>query len=388
MFSSSGIRFASGAMPQDLTFASYGWGISYPQIPGQKPFTGTVEVGTSGGPSWYGTFDQDGNSMEWVEDAFTQLPIDPEVGHGKPRIMVGGGLGHFPFYYCSSCYPAGERDQVYYFNETFVVSRTMNPSHGLVLDGLPPNIGDAYSLSSLRPVRTTPPSPSDNRWVEVGSEGNPADSFKKYMEFGDAGLTQPPLGSVSYKYWIRRTPVTISEWVSYLNTVDPSGQHAESRKYHTVGQEKNFVTGIFNSKWSYGNFIEFDASRPSGSAYFVARPNSGNKPACGMNWLHAARYCNWVTNGSGSSGTESGAYTIADETGSVVMARSNGSVCAIPTLSEWYKSAYYNPSSRSYSRFATRSNRLPQPCAVDQTSEAGIPRFTTRHIYAHFPEAT
>jgi formylglycine-generating enzyme required for sulfatase activity len=389
MFSSFRIGFSAGVAPPDVTFAAYGSGVSYPHLPGEKPFMGTVAVGTAGGPSWYGTYDQDGNTVEWVEDAFTQLPAEPLAGYGKQRLLVGGGLGGFPFYRCSNCYSSEERESSYYFNEILSVSKTMNPSHGFVLDGFLPNPGDPYSLSSIRPVRTSAPPPSDARWAEVGEEGNPADVFKKYMEFGFANVAHPSLGSVGYKYWIRKTPVTISEWVSYLNVVDPSGQYADSRRYHTVGQGRNSLTGEFYSNWGWGNFIEYRASRPSGSKYFVARPNSGSKPACGMNWLHAARYCNWVTNGSGpSSGTESGAYTLADETGSTTMSRTNGSVCAIPTLNEWYKSAYYNPSSRSYNRFATRSQRLPQPCGVDQISEVGIPRFTTRYLYVHFPEVT
>jgi hypothetical protein len=392
MFSSFSLRFTHSNYDSDnrrLSFASYGHYPSYKQKVDEPNFTGTVTVGTSGDPSWFGTLDQDGNSKEWVEDVFTQFNFSNPSDHGKPRVMLGGGLGGFPFYRCSSCY-MGERESIFYFNETLLISRTMNPSHIGTLSGTDPttNVGDIYSNSSFRPVRTSAPSSGDTRWVEVAAMGNPGDFFKKYLEFEFFDVPHPVLGSVSYRYWIRRTPITISEWVSYLNTVDPNCQHADSRRYHTVGMRRNTITQELYDYWIYGNFINIDFSRPVGSRYFVARPNSGNKPACGMNWIHAARYCNWVTNGSlSSSNTEAGAYSLVDETESNVMSRANASVCAIPTMNEWYKAAYYNPSNGRYYRFSTRTDRLPQPCGVDQITENGIPEFTTRYIYAHFPEA-
>jgi len=156
-------------------------------------------------------------------------------------------------------------------------------------------------------------------------------------------------------------------------------------KYHRTGQDMT-STNVLYSKWHFGNYIECNVSRAIGSRYYIARNNSINKPVCGLNWTHAARYCNWITNGANvSASTESGAYTIQDEFASFKMTRTNSLVCAIPTFNEWYKAAYYNPIYNRYFKFATQSDRLPQPCGVDLNTEDGIASITTKHLYVHFP---
>jgi len=73
----------------------------------------------------------------------------------------------------------------------------------------------------------------------------------------------------------------------------------------------------------------------------------GNKPVNYVTWISAVRYANWLTNGRGNGDTESGAYTI--EYGEVklpdhaALAAGKTAKWVLPSESEWYKAAYYDP---------------------------------------------
>ena len=91
-------------------------------------------------------------------------------------------------------------------------------------------------------------------------------------------------------------------------------------------------------------------------------PGSGNKPITYVSWFDAARFCNWVQNGQGSGGTETGAYTLNGAM-SGIHTKNAGATTWIPSENEWYKAAYYDPNKGGagvggYWPYSTLSNTL------------------------------
>ena len=79
-----------------------------------------------------------------------------------------------------------------------------------------------------------------------------------------------------------------------------------------------------------------------------------------VSFLSAMRFVNWLENGQGEAGTESGTYTIG--TG-VSETRASNATYFIPNNDEWYKAAFYDPTladgAGGYWRYATQSSEFP-----------------------------
>ena len=171
-------------------------------------------------------------------------------------------------------------------------------------------------------------------WVVVGDAGNAADT---------AGAPNP-VGAVGYDYRIGRYEVTTGQYVEFLNAVaaaDPYGLYTPA-----MATNSN-VAGILQS------------GVPSAFTYSVI--GSPLRPISYVSWFDAARFANWLHNGQGSGGTETGAYTLNGATGGSPPARNPGAQVFIPSESEWYKAAYYKGGNTSagYWTYATRSDTAP-----------------------------
>lgn len=104
-----------------------------------------------------------------------------------------------------------------------------------------------------------------------------------------------------------------------------------------------------------------------------------NKPATQVSWNEAARFVNWLNMQVGSPVAYRflpGANNISrwDFRDSVNFDsnnpyRSKQATFALPTTNEWYKAAYYSPSTGQYNDYGTGSNQLPQ--AVTSGNAAG-----------------
>lgn len=185
--------------------------------------------------------------------------------------------------------------------------------------------------------------------VTVGNPGNPA----------DAGNTSLPgvYGAVPYEYRIGKHEVTWSQYVTFLNAVAGTDTHG---LYHPSMQTDPSIAGIQRSG--------------SSGSYVYSLIGDGNRPVCYVSWFDAARFCNWLHHGrptglQSAATTEMGAYSLNGATSSgLTIQRNPGAKYWIPSESEWYKAAYYDPRTAAqggpvgddyYWLFPTLSNTIP-----------------------------
>jgi formylglycine-generating enzyme required for sulfatase activity len=103
----------------------------------------------------------------------------------------------------------------------------------------------------------------------------------------------------------------------------------------------------------------------SGSFTYATVAGRENNPAVYVSFYDALRYANWLHNGqpSGlqdSSTTEDGAYTITpDGIADNSITRNTGAQFFLTSEDEWYKAAYYDPTTASYFDYGTSSDTVP-----------------------------
>jgi sulfatase modifying factor 1 len=159
-------------------------------------------------------------------------------------------------------------------------------------------------------------------------------------------------GAVSYGYHVGTYEVTNSQYVSFLNAKAATNTHA-----------------LYYAQMGFAPHGGINQSGTSGTFSYSVKSGFGNKPVNYVDFWQAARFTNWLTNGQGSSSTETGVYTLNDETnptnGTVTRnstAWDEGGV-AIASEDEWYKAAYYQPEgaggdSDNYWLYPTASNSI------------------------------
>ena len=92
--------------------------------------------------------------------------------------------------------------------------------------------------------------------------------------------------------------------------------------------------------------ISFVSGNASGSKY-VVKSGFASKPVNYVSFYDSLRFANWLHNGQGSGGTETGAYTLlggtATPSNGTTVTRNGGATIFLPSENEWYKAAYYSP---------------------------------------------
>jgi formylglycine-generating enzyme required for sulfatase activity len=194
--------------------------------------------------------------------------------------------------------------------------------------------------------------------VAVGDPGNAADTSWSHGNYG----------AVDYSYRIGKYEVTNDQYAAFLNAVasmDTHGLYNSLMTTHVTG-------GIVRS----GN---------SGSYFYEVKPNMGNKHVNMVNFWDAARFVNWLNNGQrtgpqDATTTEDGTYFLNGVTlpDNALVVRKPGATWFLPTDAEWYKAAYYQPTSQggdseSYWRYATRSNSPPAVALADSIGNIANP---------------
>jgi hypothetical protein len=208
--------------------------------------------------------------------------------------------------------------------------------------------------------------------VKVGAPGNPSVGVVPftdavYASCGEAPQAKPAcqeVGGVKYRYGIGQLEVTVTQWVTFLNTVDPAGRN----KHRLYSADESA------SAWPKYGQIDFSAGAATGHHYSVASPEWADKPYGFANFLRSARFVNSLYNGrllskqaSVGAGfryvtyrvrlsrqTESGMYEMTKRAAT----RSAKSGFVVPSQDEWIKAAYYDPSgggTYSYWKYPTNA---------------------------------
>ena len=186
-------------------------------------------------------------------------------------------------------------------------------------------------------------------WVTVGDPGNTGQT-NNYINGGT--LT---FGAVNDTFQIMKFEWTNSQYVDFLNAVDPNGTNPNAIYNTSMGSDAR-------------GGISFTSGNTAGSKY-VAKTNMGDKPVNYVNWWDAARVANWLQNGQGSGSTETGAYTLNNATSGTAPAVNPGASYVLPTEDQWYKAAYYKGggSNAGYWDYATQSDTAPTAVTADGT---------------------
>ena len=170
-----------------------------------------------------------------------------------------------------------------------------------------------------------------------------------YVTVGNGGNANDTTGygAVVDTYQIAQNETTISQYAEFLNVkaqTDTYGLYSTS-----MGSDLN-IAGITRSGVS-GSY-----------SYYSVVAGSGNRPISYVSWFAAARFTNWLGNGQGSGSTETAAYTLSGAT-SRIFTKNVGATVWIPSESERYKAAYYDPNKGGlgvdgYWAQATQSNTI------------------------------
>jgi len=179
-------------------------------------------------------------------------------------------------------------------------------------------------------------------YVTVGNPGNAPDP-----------ATGSLYGSVSYAYNIGEYDVTDSQYCTFLNAVDPTGANALAL-YNT-----NMTTDAEGG-------INFDPNGVNGQKFSI-KTGYSQMPVVDVDYWDTLRFANYLDNGN----TETGAYTLlggntdgyGTPTNASTVTKNGGATVWLPSESEWYKAAYYNPQlnggNGGYYTYATQSNNTP-----------------------------
>ena len=159
-------------------------------------------------------------------------------------------------------------------------------------------------------------------------------------------------GGVSYDYHVGTYEVTNSQYVSFLNAKGSTNAH-----------------GVFNGNMesqSYGG-IQQDGTGVGGDLFtYSVKSGMGNKAVNYVSFWDAARFTNWLTNGQGIVGTESGVYNLdgvtapTDSTITRDATAWNAGGVAVASEDECYKAAYYKGGSTTaeYWDYAHQSDSI------------------------------
>jgi len=80
-----------------------------------------------------------------------------------------------------------------------------------------------------------------------------------------------------------------------------------------------------------------------------------------VSWYDAGRFANWMHNGQGAGGTETGSYDMSLTT-PIRLAEAS---VALPSDDEWFKAAYFAPE-KPYWLYPTQSDTAPTSATLDE----------------------
>lgn len=198
----------------------------------------------------------------------------------------------------------------------------------------------------------------------VASLVNPAFAVVNmvYVTVGHAGNAADPLtgfGAVATAYKIGKYEVTNVQYAEFLNAKGASN-----------------ANGIFGYPAISRGIVQ---SGVSGSFSYSVRSGFESRPVDYVSWYNTARFINWLGNGQGDADMETGAYTLTGNTG--IISVNPGASIYNPTEDEWYKAAYYNGRSASYSLYPNGLNGIT-------TADANFDGSTSKAVGSYSGDAS
>ena len=178
----------------------------------------------------------------------------------------------------------------------------------------------------------------DIEWVDVGHPGNACDP-----------RAQGCFGSVNYGYRIGKTEVSNAQYADFLNAV-------------AATDPNELYNSLMGSVATNGGITR--SAGPDGFSYATI-PGREDMPVIHTSFYDALRFANWLHNGQpigdqGASTTDSGAYTItAQGITDNSITRNPDATVFLTSEDEWYKAAYYNAATTSYTLYPAGSNAAP-----------------------------
>src|SRR6476646_9860612 len=233
-----------------------------------------------------------------------------------------------------------------------------------------------------------PGNPSVGVWQvfkTLGTSGTsvtlpPNNSTGIYKSCADAPASAPScltVGGVDDTYGIGEFEITVSQYVTFLNTVDPDGKNLRQL----------YEDHMNPTAWPKYGSIGYSSEAAFGKHYSVAYPEWAQKPFNFGDFRRGAQFVNSLFNGKVLSKTQStangfkyvtykvrlspkterGMYDMKAETPT----RSASTGFVLPSNDEWVKAAYYDPKhggTNSYWVYPTGPFDPPNPSKLNSTT--------------------
>jgi hypothetical protein len=310
---------------------------------GSGNFSGIVTtVGTNGISSYYGTYDQNGNAAEWIEDN--------TVSSTSPSQFVAGG----------SWKTTIDTDGIGASGLKSIESLTRVSGYDYVGFRVASqyNLVDTNSISSVL----------DLELVSISNPSNLPDNGTLYLYEDSQYLPVelPNLGVVNKNYRIGKYEITNEQYALFLNTV-------------ATDNDRN----LFDSRMSsaaMGGITRVGDGSLSPYEYSI-KNNMENKPVLFVSYLSAIRFINWLHHGAPLSGItdidtilDFGAYDIFPiGEGSYLINKNIYQKYWLPSLNEWHKAAYFEPRAGLISSGSSAVMvKRDEPYTVTDTTETPI----------------
>jgi hypothetical protein len=176
-------------------------------------------------------------------------------------------------------------------------------------------------------------------------------------------------GTGVYAYWIGKCEVTVDRYVEFLNAV--AAEDMQGLWNPKMGLAEYRVTEpVFAGRVPPRMPGCIRRSGESGAYRYACVEGWEKKPVVYVSFLDTMHFANWLHNGSGAGGTESGAYDIAAH-GGLAMHGWDARVW-VATEDEWVKAAYSQPPhaggpAGGYWLYPTQSSEMPRRGELGET---------------------